>query len=201
MGRYARKRDGSGEVAAAAKRRRKTASGGSEESTSSAELKTRRSDAPANSCDSSCENVDISGSALASCCSSSGLSEPADMSPEFADLEKNAVVVKFCATSSEHTAEFRDRRENPPPREAQTESGELESPPHASDSVGIPTAEIIPTEAELDEFFSAAEQNIRQQFIQKYNYDIAKDEPLEGRYEWNPSRAEGNQTNLKLIIN
>ncbi|GER30872.1 cyclin-dependent kinase inhibitor [Striga asiatica] len=175
MGRYARKRDGSGEVAAAVKRRRKTASGGSEESTSSAELKTRRSDAPAsenaaspaNSCDSSCENVDISGSALASCCSSSGLSEPAEMSPEFADLEKNAVAVEFCATSSEHTADFRDRGENSPPREAQTESGDLESPPHASDSVGIPTAEIIPTEAELDEFFSAAEKNIRQQFIQK----------------------------------
>ncbi|XP_047336678.1 cyclin-dependent kinase inhibitor 7-like [Impatiens glandulifera] len=41
-----------------------------------------------------------------------------------------------------------------------------------------------PSEIELEEFFSSAEKRIQEQFIQKYNYDIAKDSPLKGRYEW-----------------
>ncbi|XP_058735686.1 cyclin-dependent kinase inhibitor 7-like [Vicia villosa] len=41
-----------------------------------------------------------------------------------------------------------------------------------------------PSESELDEFFSAAEENIQKQFSNKYNFDIVKDVPLEGRYEW-----------------
>ncbi|CAI8609260.1 unnamed protein product [Vicia faba] len=41
-----------------------------------------------------------------------------------------------------------------------------------------------PSESELDEFFSAAEENIQKQFENKYNFDIVKDMPLEGRYEW-----------------
>ncbi|CAK8562395.1 unnamed protein product [Lathyrus sativus] len=42
----------------------------------------------------------------------------------------------------------------------------------------------MPSETELDEFFSAAEKNIQKQFENKYNFDIVKDVPLEGRYEW-----------------
>ncbi|KAK2357145.1 cyclin-dependent kinase inhibitor [Trifolium repens] len=42
----------------------------------------------------------------------------------------------------------------------------------------------MPTESELDEFFSAAEKHVQKQFQNKYNFDIAKDMPLEGRYEW-----------------
>uniref|UniRef100_A0A7N0TA23 Cyclin-dependent kinase inhibitor domain-containing protein n=1 Tax=Kalanchoe fedtschenkoi TaxID=63787 RepID=A0A7N0TA23_KALFE len=44
-----------------------------------------------------------------------------------------------------------------------------------------------PPEAELEDFFAAAERQIQQRFIEKYNYDVVKDEPLgEGRYEWVP---------------
>ncbi|WZZ64070.1 cyclin-dependent kinase inhibitor 7 isoform X1 [Brassica napus] len=41
-----------------------------------------------------------------------------------------------------------------------------------------------PTQAELDDFFSAAERGQQKRFTDKYNYDIVNDTPLEGRYEW-----------------
>ncbi|KAL3614197.1 hypothetical protein CASFOL_042271 [Castilleja foliolosa] len=44
--------------------------------------------------------------------------------------------------------------------------------------------EITPSTAELDEFFEAAEKYDRERFIEKYNYDIVKDVPLEGKYQW-----------------
>ncbi|KAG7599970.1 Cyclin-dependent kinase inhibitor [Arabidopsis suecica] len=41
-----------------------------------------------------------------------------------------------------------------------------------------------PTQAELDDFFSAAERFQQKRFTEKYNYDIVNDTPLEGRYQW-----------------
>ncbi|KAM7265650.1 hypothetical protein ACFE04_003333 [Oxalis oulophora] len=43
---------------------------------------------------------------------------------------------------------------------------------------------IMPSELEIDDFFAKAEKEIQQKFIQKYNFDIVKEQPLEGRYEW-----------------
>ncbi|KAI3452033.1 hypothetical protein Pfo_008698 [Paulownia fortunei] len=199
MGRYVRKCKGSGEVAvmekaAAAGRKRKIILGESELSTSSVQLKTRRlavmtpenSASPASSGNSTCESVS-SGPVLASCCSSSRSSELAKESSKFADLEQeNEVTLEFFATSAGHSVDFRDRREKTPSSEVQAESGELESTarPRESNSRRCSTAEKMPTEAELEEFFFAAEKNLQKQFVDKYNYDIVKDEPLEGRYEW-----------------
>ncbi|KAL1370776.1 hypothetical protein HN51_000975 [Arachis hypogaea] len=42
----------------------------------------------------------------------------------------------------------------------------------------------MPTELELEEFFATAEKDIQKRFSDKYNFDIVKDLPLEGRYEW-----------------
>ncbi|EOX93943.1 hypothetical protein QUC31_004361 [Theobroma cacao] len=42
----------------------------------------------------------------------------------------------------------------------------------------------IPTTHEMEEFFACAEQQQQQQFIEKYNFDVVKDMPLPGRYEW-----------------
>ncbi|OAY45671.1 cyclin-dependent kinase inhibitor 7 isoform X2 [Manihot esculenta] len=42
----------------------------------------------------------------------------------------------------------------------------------------------MPTQAEMDEFFAEAEKKEQKRFAEKYNYDIAKDIPLEGRYQW-----------------
>ncbi|KAK9163257.1 hypothetical protein Syun_004159 [Stephania yunnanensis] len=38
--------------------------------------------------------------------------------------------------------------------------------------------------AEIEEFLSAMEKDSQKRFAEKYNYDIVKDVPLEGRYEW-----------------
>ncbi|KAL1561043.1 cyclin-dependent kinase inhibitor 7-like [Salvia divinorum] len=41
-----------------------------------------------------------------------------------------------------------------------------------------------PSAAELEGFFAAAEKYEQKRFAEKYNYDIVKDVPLEGRYHW-----------------
>ncbi|XP_074379898.1 uncharacterized protein LOC141721051 isoform X2 [Apium graveolens] len=42
----------------------------------------------------------------------------------------------------------------------------------------------MPSTEEIEEFFSAAEKHEQKRFAEKYNYDIVKDVPLEGRYQW-----------------
>ncbi|KAL3843927.1 hypothetical protein ACJIZ3_001330 [Penstemon smallii] len=44
--------------------------------------------------------------------------------------------------------------------------------------------EKMPSVAELEEFFEAAEKYEQKRFAEKYNYDIAKDVPLEGKFQW-----------------
>ncbi|XVF61147.1 hypothetical protein PTKIN_Ptkin08bG0106000 [Pterospermum kingtungense] len=76
-----------------------------------------------------------------------------------------------------------------------TQSSELpaEEPENQLDSTSTPleansrrrsTVEKMPSEAELEQFFGALEEKPQKEFAEKYNYDIVKDEPLEGRYEW-----------------
>ncbi|KAK4378423.1 hypothetical protein RND71_000285 [Anisodus tanguticus] len=48
----------------------------------------------------------------------------------------------------------------------------------------LPSAAKVPPEAEIEEFFSVAEKREQKRFAEKYNYDIMKDVPLEGRYQW-----------------
>lgn len=47
-----------------------------------------------------------------------------------------------------------------------------------------PPPEKSPSPAELEEFFSEAEKYEKKRFTEKYNYDIVKDVPMEGRYQW-----------------
>uniref|UniRef100_A0A2P2MXN7 Cyclin-dependent kinase inhibitor n=1 Tax=Rhizophora mucronata TaxID=61149 RepID=A0A2P2MXN7_RHIMU len=42
----------------------------------------------------------------------------------------------------------------------------------------------MPTQAEIEEFFAVAEEDVHTRFTEKYNYDVVKDVPLEGRYQW-----------------
>ncbi|XP_048134593.1 cyclin-dependent kinase inhibitor 7-like isoform X1 [Rhodamnia argentea] len=49
-----------------------------------------------------------------------------------------------------------------------------------------PPAADMPSRAELESFFSAAETREQQRFTEKYNYDVVMDVPLEGRYGWIP---------------
>ncbi|XP_028789597.1 cyclin-dependent kinase inhibitor 7-like [Neltuma alba] len=39
-------------------------------------------------------------------------------------------------------------------------------------------------EEEIEEFFAMAEKYEQKRFAEKYNYDIVKDMPLQGKYEW-----------------
>ncbi|KAI7735248.1 hypothetical protein M8C21_030822 [Ambrosia artemisiifolia] len=56
-----------------------------------------------------------------------------------------------------------------------------EKPPMMINRVPL---EKTPPAAELEEFFAAAEKKIQKQFKEKYNYDVVKDVPLKGRFEW-----------------
>ncbi|KAK4258756.1 hypothetical protein QN277_005168 [Acacia crassicarpa] len=47
----------------------------------------------------------------------------------------------------------------------------------------IPLANMPPKE-EIEEFFATAEKYEQERFAEKYNYDIAKDVPLDGQYQW-----------------
>ncbi|CAN6210935.1 unnamed protein product [Urochloa humidicola] len=57
---------------------------------------------------------------------------------------------------------------------------------------GIAGAAIMPKKAkrvrpppeELEAFLAAAESSLARRFAAKYNYDVVKDAPMEGRYEW-----------------
>ncbi|KAF6176145.1 hypothetical protein GIB67_023436 [Kingdonia uniflora] len=45
----------------------------------------------------------------------------------------------------------------------------------------------MPSNEEIDEFFAVAEKVEAKRFTEKFNYDVLKDVPLEGRYEWTAS--------------
>ncbi|CAH9146028.1 unnamed protein product [Cuscuta epithymum] len=42
----------------------------------------------------------------------------------------------------------------------------------------------MPSAAEIEEFFAVTEKYEQKRFLEKYNYDVVKDAPLEGRYQW-----------------
>ncbi|XP_061979444.1 cyclin-dependent kinase inhibitor 7-like isoform X1 [Populus nigra] len=42
----------------------------------------------------------------------------------------------------------------------------------------------MPSQAEIDEFFTGAEREEQRRFAEKYNYDVVMDLPMEGRYQW-----------------
>ncbi|KAH6796866.1 hypothetical protein C2S52_021420 [Perilla frutescens var. hirtella] len=179
--------------AAAAGRKRKFYSGESDLSVSFIQLKTMRlgdvavgnSASPASSGSLWCETVGLDD-ALASCCSSNGSSELAKEASKFVDLEDNEATLEFLITSAADSLDCGERRETTPLRVAEAESGELESTarPRETDPRRRSASVKMPSEAELDEFFSTAEKSLQQKFIYKYNYDIVKDQPVEGRYEW-----------------
>ncbi|KAL2499695.1 Cyclin-dependent kinase inhibitor [Abeliophyllum distichum] len=173
--RMTRARTAPAAAAEAKERKRKVGGGELELSRSVVQLKSRRlatvedsSASPATSENLSCASIS-SNHVLASCCSSSGLSGVDKESFKFLDLEEeNEVSAEEVATSTGDLVDCNERRDTTTATEVQTES----------------EAEKMPSEAELEEFFAAAEKNLQKKFADKYNYDIVKDEPLEGRYEW-----------------
>ncbi|GAV80688.1 CDI domain-containing protein [Cephalotus follicularis] len=124
-----------------------------------------------------------------SCCSNNGSSQQVNEIIKCIDLEDKNESVEV-ETSTYYSCREEERRETTPSSElGAEESYDLDStarpPSMAEENSGVKsTAEKMTTASELEEFFSAAERNIQKQFLDKYNYDIVKDEPVEGRYEW-----------------
>lgn len=54
-----------------------------------------------------------------------------------------------------------------------------------------------PTETEIEAFFADAELAERRRFAEAYNYDVALDRPLEGRFEWVPLPLTGGSEGVK----
>ncbi|XVE82775.1 hypothetical protein DITRI_Ditri16bG0032800 [Diplodiscus trichospermus] len=115
-----------------------------------------------------------------SCCSSN-IGSSVKRIIELPDLEDESIEVE---TSTHFSS--RERREPTPSSELRAEPEDLDSTsrPSEANSRRRSTVEKMPTEAELEEFFAVAEKKLQKRFAEKYNYDIVKDEPLEGRYEW-----------------
>lgn len=118
-----------------------------------------------------------SGSAPASCCSSTGSVEK--LKVIVSDLEEdisaeNETVVRHNLDRSESTATM----------EVKTESVQLDSCTPKQSSVTANSCTKMPPEAELEEFFTAANKDLTKRFTDKYNYDIVNDIPLKGRFEW-----------------
>lgn len=102
-------------------------------------------------------------------------------SSKFVDLDEDSVEI---ATSY---SELRESRETILSSKFKVEFHKVESAPkpqHAKSCRRRLTEAIMPSEAELDEFFAAAEKDLHKHFAEKYNFDFAKEEPLKGRYEW-----------------
>lgn len=149
---------------------------------SSVQFKTRclTDTTPVNFPSSTCERSGSYG-ALGSCCSSNGSSsDPAKVQGK----ENEVTVDQFLGTSDGNTLNRRERSETS--SEIQVESGAMESKarPNKSNPRRRLTGEKMPSEEDLEEFFSSAEKKLQKRFIDKYNYDVVKDEPLEGRFEW-----------------
>ncbi|CAN6299117.1 unnamed protein product [Urochloa humidicola] len=62
--------------------------------------------------------------------------------------------------------------------------GSTTRPSHSSHRRVQAPVRTIPISKELNEFFTAAERQQQQAFIDKYNFDPVNDCPLPGRYEW-----------------
>ncbi|CAL9180537.1 unnamed protein product [Musa hybrid cultivar] len=77
-------------------------------------------------------------------------------------------------------------RETTPSSVARREAGDLESTAARARmrSGSSPTVGATTTEAEIEEFFAAAETDQAQRFAEKYNYDVNGDVPLDGRFDW-----------------
>ncbi|KAL4577405.1 hypothetical protein LXL04_013514 [Taraxacum kok-saghyz] len=79
--------------------------------------------------------------------------------------------------------------ESTPTSEFEVKSVELELCTEKSSEMtnsrrAVLSPEKIPSEADLEAFFAAAEEDLDERFKEKYNYDIVNDIPLKGRYDW-----------------
>ncbi|CAE5967805.1 unnamed protein product [Arabidopsis arenosa] len=96
------------------------------------------------------------------------------------DLETHEIKTET-ETSTFITSNF--RKERSPVSEGLGETTtEMES--SSATERKQPKVSKTPTPTEIEDFFSELENDSKKRFIEKYNFDIVNDEPLEGRYKW-----------------
>ncbi|XP_030942586.1 cyclin-dependent kinase inhibitor 7-like isoform X2 [Quercus lobata] len=113
-----------------------------------------------------------------SCCSSNESSEVVRDGFSLIDLAKSFETVDS-TTYINNNNKF---REATPLSSLCVHSDEMDSPAATKNH---PPAKMPPKE-EIDDFFAFAEKREQKRFAENYNYDIVKDVPLEGRYQWIP---------------
>ncbi|KAI4330292.1 hypothetical protein MLD38_028592 [Melastoma candidum] len=136
--------------------------------------------------DMSCVSVDGDDPGSTSCCSSNDSTEGAEKTREPLDLEGKREEDDDTITTQGRQLlpdSGLERRERQPQDElaGPNENNGSNPPAHRRR-----LRETMPTQVEIDDFFSAAETNTSLRFKEKYNFDFDKGEPLEGRYEWRP---------------
>ncbi|KAK6924077.1 Cyclin-dependent kinase inhibitor domain [Dillenia turbinata] len=151
---------------------------------------------PANLVDYDCFSSPTSDHFLSSCCSSNGSSQLLNDDLPLLDLEEESGEIGESVDNK-----WRTRREKTPSSRELGEKEEfeedLESESSSSSSMkkkkksgansrlrSTSLLQKMPSESEIEEFFSSVEEDIQKKFADKYNYDVVKDIPLEGRYEW-----------------
>ncbi|CAH2053332.1 unnamed protein product [Thlaspi arvense] len=116
------------------------------------------------------------------CCLSSESNEIARNSPtSVVDLETREIS----EVSTSITSNF--RKEENPAFLGETTTTEMESPSatERDDRKKPREVDTSPTPAEVEKFLSELENDDeKKRFIEKYNFDIVNDKPLEGRYKW-----------------
>ncbi|KAB1207103.1 Cyclin-dependent kinase inhibitor 7 [Morella rubra] len=118
----------------------------------------------------------------ASCCSSNESCEVVRDSLKLMDLE-----AKSFETVDSTYINNKFSRETTPSSELCGDSDEMDSlamKPSSANHRRSPPVAKTPPEEEIEEFFATAEKYEQKRFAEKYNYDIVKDMPLEGRYQW-----------------
>ncbi|CAE5959760.1 unnamed protein product [Arabidopsis arenosa] len=123
-----------------------------------------------------------SSSIISSGCSSSETNEIATRLP-FSDLEAHQISETEISTLITNN---NFSKQGSPLSENLGETAEMDSATteRRDQRKSEKKMEKSPTQAELDDFFSAAERFEQKRFTEKYNYDIVNDTPLEGRYQW-----------------
>ncbi|GAB2282602.1 hypothetical protein Dimus_017140 [Dionaea muscipula] len=160
-------------------------------------------DEDANCLSSVSNNNDNTPSASSSCCSSNASSDEQQQKLVVVVVEQDPLAIiidpeeedgrseleKFINSNSNCTK----RGETTPSSDSKAEANNLmDSPAMKTTSseynsrIRSSTVEKMPSDSEIEDFFAAAEVDLQKSFIDKYNFDIVRDVPLEGRYQWVP---------------
>ncbi|KAE8721816.1 Cyclin-dependent kinase inhibitor 7 [Hibiscus syriacus] len=99
----------------------------------------------------------------------------------FVDLEAKSLETEI---STRININKFSRETTPLSSELSGESEEMESREKNPLSSPAKQKPKTPSQAEIDEFFSVNEKYEQKRFTEKYNYDIVKDMPVDGRYQW-----------------